>query len=287
MAAQPPLHVDGLLPPEIAAKAEDAGVAKARMPFASTFLLSILAGAFVAMGAVFYVAVTTGGGDLPYGVVKLIGGVAFCVGLILVVVAGAELFTGNNLLVMAWAGGRVPTSLVLRNWTIVYIGNFVGSVLTALIMLCTESHMASNGEVGLNALNIAHAKCQIAFVPAFTRGIYCNALVCLAVWLTMSCRSTGDKILAIIFPITAFVVAGFEHSVANMYFVPMGLFLAQFAGPEFWQAVGASPADYPALTWYQFLTGNLLPVTLGNIVGGGFFVGAVYWAVYCRRAKPI
>ncbi len=103
----------------------------------------------------------------------------------------------------------------------------------------------------------------------------------------MSCRSTGDKILAIIFPITAFVVAGFEHSVANMYFVPMGLFLAQFAGPEFWQAVGASPADYPALTWYQFLTGNLLPVTLGNIVGGGFFVGAVYWAVYCRRAKPI
>lgn len=286
MASQSPLHVDGLLPPEIAAKAEEVGAAKARMPLAPTFLLSILAGAFVAMGAMFCTVLTTGSAELPYGVARLLGGLAFSLGLILVIVAGAELFTGNNLLVMAWAGRRASTGLVLRNWAVVYVGNFVGAVLTALIMLLTESHTSSDGELGLNALNIAHAKCQIAFLPALTRGIYCNALVCLAVWLAMSCRSTGDRILAIVFPITAFVAASFEHSVANMYFVPMGLFLVQFATPDFWQAVGVSPDSFPDLTWPRFLLGNLLPVTLGNIVGGGFFVGAIYWAVYCRRSTP-
>ncbi|MBD3177670.1 MAG: formate transporter FocA [Armatimonadia bacterium] len=283
MAEQAPPRIDGLLPPEIAQKAEDVGVTKATMSETAMFLLAVLAGAFIAMGAVFYVTVTTGAADLPFGLGKLLGGLVFCLGLILVVIAGAELFTGNNLLVMAWVGGRVSTGLLFKNWIIVYAGNFVGSVATALIMFSTEQHMAAGGQLGLNALNIAHAKCQLEFIPALTRGIYCNALVCLAVWLTMSCRSTGDKILAILFPITAFVAAGFEHSVANMYFVPIGLFLVQIPAPEFWGAIGMSPADFPYLSWYNFVIVNLLPVTLGNIIGGGIFVGAFYWFVYCRR----
>lgn len=275
--------LDSLLPADMAKKAENVGVAKANLGPFRMFALAVLAGAFIAMGAVFMTTVTTGAaGALPFGLTKLMGGVAFCLGLILVVVAGAELFTGNNLIVMAWAGGKVSTLKLLRNWTIVYLGNFVGSILTAYGMLLSGQFMFSNGAIGLNALTIANAKSSLDFFPALVLGIFCNALVCLAVWLCMGARTTVDKIMAIVFPISAFVAAGFEHSIANMYFIPVALFIKGNAPEAFWTAIDRTPADFGAVTWNNFFVGNLLPVTLGNIIGGAVMVGLVYWFIYLR-----
>ena len=219
---------DSFLPPIMAKKAEDAGVRKAATPSGKIFLLAVLAGAFIALGAVFCTTVLAGSSALPYGTARLLGGVTFCLGLILVVVAGAELFTGNNLIVMAWASGRVSTAELLRNWGIVYLGNFVGSIGTAVLMFLAKQYSNGGGAVGETALKIAASKVHLGFIQAIALGILCNGLVCLAVWLTFSARSTTDKILAIIFPIAAFVAAGFEHCVANMYFVPYGLIVQQF-----------------------------------------------------------
>lgn len=278
---------DALLPPEMAGKAEQAGIAKANLGIWRMFALAVLAGAFIALGAVFATTVTTGmAGNSPYGLSRLVGGVTFCLGLILVVVAGAELFTGNNLIVMAWAGGRVPTSLLLRNWTVVYAGNFVGSISTAILMFFSGQFAFADGAVGINALNIANAKVNLGFGQAIILGIFCNALVCLAVWLCMSARTTTDKVLAIIFPIAAFVAAGFEHSVANMYFIPMGL-LIKSGSANFMSSGGLeiSGADYANLTWSNFFLANLLPVTIGNIIGGALMVGLVYWFIYLRPMR--
>ncbi|MBK8986802.1 MAG: formate transporter FocA [Chloroflexi bacterium] len=267
----------------MAKKAENAGVSKANLGIYRMTSLSVLAGAFIAMGAVFSTAVTTGAaGVLPYGVVRLLAGLAFCLGLILVVGAGAELFTGNNLIVMAWADKKVTTGALLRNWVVVYVGNFVGALVTAVGMFLTQQYAFNNGAVGLNALNTASAKVQLGFVQAIMLGIFCNALVCLAVWLCIGARTAADKILAIIFPITAFVAAGFEHSVANMYFIPIGLLVKAGAPAEFWANVGKTAVDYPALTWSNFFLVNLLPVTIGNIIGGALMVGLVYWFIYLR-----
>jgi formate transporter FocA len=267
----------------MAKKAETIGVAKANLGPFRMFALAVLAGAFIAMGAVFTTTVTAGtAGVLPYGVTRLLGGLVFSLGLILVVVAGAELFTGNNLIVMAWAGRKVSTLQLLRNWVIVYLGNFVGSILTAYAMFLSAQYTFGKGAVGLNALNIANAKVGLDFLPALMLGVFCNALVCLAVWLCMSARTTVDKIMAIIFPISAFVAAGFEHSIANMYFIPVALFIKGGAPPEFWTAIAQSPADFSGITWANFLIANLLPVTIGNIIGGALMVGLVYWFVYLR-----
>ncbi len=275
------LAFDALLPSAMAEKAENAGVAKANMGFWPMFMLAVLAGAFIALGAVFATTVTTGGGEsLPFGVVKLLGGLVFCLGLILVVIAGAELFTGNNLIVMAWASGKVSTRQLLRNWGIVYLGNFVGAVGTAVGIFLSGQYQASNGAMGLNAINIANAKVNLGFGQAILLGIFCNALVCLAVWLCMSARTTTDKVLAIIFPITAFVAAGFEHSIANMYFIPIGLFIKSWGSN-----VAIEASNYASLTWSNFFIANLLPVTIGNIIGGAIMVGLVYWFVYLR-ARP-
>lgn len=280
----PIISVDAFIPPEMAIKAEDIGVKKARITWQSTFALAILAGAFIALGAIFATTVTVGAADkLTFGVTRLLSGLVFCLGLILVVVAGAELFTGNNLIVMAWAGGRVSTTQLLRNWTIVYLGNFVGSLATAVLMFYTRQYAFSGGAMGLNILNIANSKASLEFGQAVALGIMCNALVCLAVWLCYSARTTTDKILSIIFPITAFVAAGFEHSVANMYFIPIGLFVKAGAPTTFWETIGKTAADYPNLTWGNFFIHNLLPVTIGNIIGGSVMVGLVYWFVYIRK----
>jgi formate transporter FocA len=269
----------------MAEKAELAGVKKSNLAAQPMFLLALLAGAFIGLGAVFATTVTTGASDhLSFGVTKLLGGLVFCLGLILVVVAGAELFTGNNLIVMAWASGRVSTGRLLRNWGIVYLGNFVGALGTAALVFVAGHHLGAAGAVGLNALNIAEAKVGLGFLQAVGLGVLCNALVCLAVWLTLSARTTSDKILAIIFPITAFVAAGFEHSIANMYFIPMGMLIKAGAGAEFWTTTGAVPGDYETLTWPAFFINNLLPVTLGNVIGGALMVGAVYWLIYLRNA---
>jgi len=287
--------VDALLPPAMAARAEQIGMKKATTNVVSLFVLALLAGAFISLGAVF--ATTIGAGSmtvndaegakvfsagLPYGVVRLLSGVVFSLGLILVIVGGAELFTGNNLIVMAWASGKVRTRDLIRNWAIVYAGNFVGSFATAMLMFLTTQYTFGGGSVGLAALSTANAKAGLGFVPALALGIMCNALVCLAVWLTFSARTTTDKILAIVPPITAFVAAGFEHSIANMYFIPIGLFIQSGASDSFWTTIGKTATDFPNLTWQNFIN-NLIPVTIGNIIGGVLLVGVVYWFVYLRK----
>jgi formate transporter len=283
------IQIDAFPPAKMASRMEDVGVAKAGLRTDTMFALAILAGAFIACGAIFATLVTTGlaAAGMGFGLVKLLGGLVFCLGLVAVVVAGAELFTGNNLIVMAFASGRISLAQLLRNWGIVYVGNFVGSILTAVVMLLTKQYMASSGALGANALGIANTKCGLEFVQAVALGIMCNALVCLAVWLCSSARSTTDKILAIIFPITAFVAAGFEHSVANMYFIPMGLLIKSYAGAGFWEAIGKTTADFGNLTWGAFFLKNLLPVTIGNIIGGVGFVGLVYWFIYLRPQKVV
>src|SRR5688572_29792264 len=286
--AENSIRIDALMPAEMAERAETVGVKKAGLDFWTMFLLSVLAGAFIALGAVFSTtatAITPGGAALPFGVGKVLGGLVFSLGLILVVVAGAELFTGNNLIIMAWASGKVTTAQLLRNWIIVYVGNFVGSIATALLMFLSGQYTFGSSAIGLNILNIADAKANLGFVQAIVLGILCNALVCLAVWLTFSTRTTTDKILAILFPITAFVAAGFEHSVANMYFIPVGLFVKGGAPAEFWSQIGKTAADYSGLTWSGFFLNNLIPVTIGNIIGGTVMVGVVYWLIYSRRRQ--
>jgi len=278
-------RIDMLIPPEMAAKAEDAGVTKASMGWRNMFLLSILAGAFIALGAVFATTVTAGGSELPFGVVRLLGGLAFCLGLILVVIGGAELFTGNNLIIMAWSSHKISTRQLLRNWGIVYLGNLTGALMTAVLMLYSENYLFGNCLVGLNILNIASAKCSLGIIQAFVLGIMCNALVCMAVWICYSARSTTDKIISIIFPISTFVAAGFEHCVANMYFIPLGIMLKQRASNDFWEIINKGVDSYSLLTWKNFIFVNLLPVTIGNIVGGSLLVGLVYWFVYIRRAR--
>ena len=272
------LSVDALAPREVAEKAELVGVTKVGMSAVDTFVLSVIAGAFIAVGAIFATTVTAGGSALPYGVSRLLGGLAFSLGLILVVVAGAELFTGNNLIVMAWASRKVSTARLLRNWTLVYAGNFAGAIATAGILFVSKQYTFGNGAVGEQALAIATSKTGLGFVQAIVLGALCNALVCLAVWLAYGARSTADKILAIVPPIAAFVAAGFEHSVANMFFIPIGLFVKSdtaFASLH-------APAGIEHLTWGHFFVSNLLPVTIGNVVGGAVMVGAIYWFVYLR-----
>lgn len=275
--------VDALVPKEMAQKAEDVGVAKVSLGPLRMLSLAVLAGAFISLGAIFATTITTGAGDLPFGVGKLLGGFVFCLGLILVIAAGAELFTGNNLIIMAWASRKVGTGALLRNWMIVYIGNFIGSIATAFFMVLSKQYTFNSGAIGLNALNIANHKVHLGFVQAVVLAILCNALVCLAVWLSFGARSTTDKVLAIIFPITAFVAAGFEHSVANMYFIPVGLFIKSGADASFWGNVGKTAVDYADLTWGNFFLANLLPVTIGNIIGGALLVGFAYWFIYLRH----
>ena len=275
------IHIDALLPAEMARRAELLGVRKAEMKLLSMLALAVLAGAFIGLGAAFATTITAGtSGEWPYGVTRLLTGLVFCLGLILVIVGGAELFTGNNLIVMAWASKKVTTSAVLRNWIIVYLGNFIGSLGTALVIFLGKQYTFGGGAVGTTVLTIANSKVHLDFIQAIALGIMCNAMVCLAVWMSYSARSVTDKILAIIFPISGFVAVGFEHSVANMYFIPIGLFIKQF-DPAF---VAKTGLDVGELTWGTFLVNNLLPVTIGNIIGGAGLVAIVYWFIFLRES---
>ena len=278
----PEFRIDALLPAEMARRAEYIGERKSEAAALQTFALALMAGAFIAFGAIFATTIATGAsGVLSYGVTKLLVGFVFCLGLVLVIVGGAELFTGNNLIVMAWASGKVSTKALLRNWGIVYVGNFVGSLVIVGLLFASKQYLGSNGGIGATALSIANAKVSLEFWQALSLGILCNILVCLAVWMTYSARSTVDKIAAIIFPITAFVAAGFEHSVANMYFVPIGLAIKDF-DPVFAASTGL---DLSRLTWSAFLVNNLIPVTIGNILGGSVGVAAIYWVIFLRSGK--
>lgn len=279
----PPPSFDALMPPQIAAKATDVGAAKAGMPTLTIFALAVLAGAFISLGALFSTTVVAGAADvIPYGVVRLLAGLVFCLGLILVVVAGAELFTGNNLISIAWAERKVSTGRLLRNWTIVYLGNLTGALATVGLMFLSGQYEFGDGAIGSAALAIADTKSSLGFGHALVLGIMCNALVCLAIWMAYGARSVTDKILAIIFPITAFVAAGFEHSIANMYFLPIGLAIKEWGSDSFWASSGLAPADFGGLTVHDAVVDNLIPVTIGNVIGGALMVGIVYWVIYLR-----
>lgn len=262
-------------PAEIAAKVKTIGVTKARMPLVQMAMLGMLAGGFIGLGALYYTVVVSDA-NLGFAASRVLGGVVFSLGLILVIVAGAELFTGNNLLAMAWADGMISTREVARNWVVVYIANAAGAIGLAAVVYWSNHGAFNGGAVAQQYLKIAAAKTALPFMEALFKGLLCNVLVCLAVWLCMAGRTVTDKILAIIFPISAFVAAGFEHSVANMYFIALGIFLRGHV---------AAPAgiDLSTLDWSGFAA-NLLPVTLGNIVGGSLMVALVYHFIY--RSSP-
>jgi formate/nitrite transporter len=267
-------------PAEMALKMEAVGVTKANGNIWTISLLGILAGFFIGLGAMFATLVTTDI-QIGFGLTKLVGGIVFSLGLILVVVAGAELFTGNALMVGSRASGKIGLSQLFKNWGIVYFTNLIGSLLLVLVVFYSQFWALDGFKVGVNALSIANAKVNLAFWPAFARGILCNTLVCLAVWLCFSARSTVDKIFAILFPITAFVACGFEHSIANMYFIPMGIAMAGQA--KVLEVAGLTASQVTNLSLNGFI-GNLIPVTLGNIVGGTF-VGSIYWLIYLRNDR--
>jgi formate transporter len=276
---------DELLPAEMASKAQSIGIKKANLDFFSTFALAVLAGAFIALGCIFFtISQTSTGAVIPWGIGRVVGGLTFSLGLILVIVGGAELFTGNNLIIMAWASRRLSTYRVLRNWGIVYIGNIFGAVVTALFVFWGQHYEMANGAVGLTALNVGLGKVNLDFMQAIILGILCNAMVCMAVWLTYSARTVFGRVTAIIFPIAGFVAAGFEHCVANMYFIPYAILVKIGAPDAFWQSIGKSVTSYDTLTWGRFIVNNLIPVTIGNMIGGVFFVALVYWVIYLRKS---
>jgi formate/nitrite transporter len=264
-ATHNPTGIEAFKPAQMAQRVQVAGVSKARLGFVPLAMLGVLAGVFIGFGALFYLVVITGAGEM-FGPVRLLGGVAFSLGLILVIVGGAELFTGNALIVMAWAGAQVTTAELLRNWAIVFVTNLVGSLALAAIVVSAGSLDLANGEVGRNAARIAEAKLALDPFTVFARAILCNALVCLAVWLTFAAQDATGKILAILWPISAFVAIGFEHSVANMFLLPLGL------------AAGANGTAIGVVE-------NLAIVSLGNVIGGAGGVAATYWTCYLRPAK--
>ena len=272
--ATPIFQLDAYAPAQIAMRVREVGVTKAAMPVLTMFALAVLAGAFIALGALFFTVTMTSGATGPpaFGLMRLAGGITFSLGLVLVVVGGAEFFTGNNLIAMAWASGRVTTQQIMRNSGWVHLGNLVGAVGTAALVWLAGIQSMGDGAVGETMVQIARSKIALDPVSAVARGVLCNVLVCLAVWLCMGARSVTDKILAILFPISAFVACGFEHSVANMYFLPIGVALA--AGTS----MPLSAVD---------AFSNLALVTIGNIFGGTVLVALVYWTVYLRRSTQI
>jgi formate/nitrite transporter len=251
---------DAFSPREIAARVQAVGVAKARLPLLSLLMLGVLAGAFIGLGSLYYVIVVSDPGLTPARQ-RVLGGAVFSLGLLLVVVAGAELFTGNNLIAMAWAERKVTTRELLWNWLIVCAANFAGAVgLAALVLFSGHADQYAG-----TYLDILQAKTSLPVAKAFFSGILCNVLVCMAVWMSLAGRSVVDKAVAILLPVSAFVAAGFEHSVANMYFIPLGMML---------QALAGQPVELAGLAR------NLAPVIAGNLVGGSVLVALVYYVIY-------
>ncbi|KLV08279.1 formate/nitrite transporter family protein [Photobacterium ganghwense] len=267
---------DAFSPKQIAEKVDNIGVTKARLPLLSMVMLGVLAGAFIGLGALYFVLIKSDA-NLGFGTSQMLGGLAFSLGLLLVVVAGAELFTGNNLLAMAWADNKITTTELLRNWLVVACSNFIGAAGLAVLVYVSGHTELNHGVIAERYLQIAQAKCSLPFWTAFFRGVLCNILVCMAIWMAMAGRSVVDKAVAIVFPISAFVAAGFEHSIANMFFIPLAMCIKAFSG-----TAAATATD--AVGWLGFI-GNLIPVILGNLVGGSVLVGLVYYVIYLR--KPV
>lgn len=276
---------DAALPPDMARKAENVGVTKANKPPLVAFILAMTAGGFIGIAFVFYTIVTTGNGDMGWGASKLMGGLAFSLGLMLVVVNGGELFTSSVLTVVAKASGKISWRQLIRNWGIVYAGNFIGAIALVGLLLMAKHYTFGSGKVGINYMTIAQHKLHHDFLQAVALGILCNILVCLGVWMTFSARSVTDKLLAVILPVAMFVASGFEHCVANMFQIPMAIMTKSLAGAGFWAQNGMDPNDFADLTWSNFFLANLLPVTIGNVIGGGLLVGLVYWFIYLRPSQ--
>jgi formate/nitrite transporter len=261
--------------------AQKVGVGKATASWFNLLILGILAGVYIGFGSVLATVVSHDASQyIGLGLTKFITGAVFSVGLMLVVIAGAELFTGNNLIMASVLGGHTKPSKLLRNWGIVFLANFLGSLLLVAIMYGSGLWKGGDMQIGAKALAIANAKVNLPFWEAFFRGIGCNWLVCLAVWMMLSARDVSGKIWAAFFPIMAFVATGFEHCVANMYFIPMGIFLK---GTDVVTKAGLNLAN---LTWGGFIFRNIIPVTIGNIIGGSVFVALLYWSVYQRKRAP-
>jgi formate/nitrite transporter len=264
-------------PGDVAANFIGVSRSKASLSSPTMQILALLAGAYIAFGAILFTIITNDLAPiLGDGLTRMIGGVSFALGLVMVVIGGAELFTGNSLIVTGFLEKKVSFNELLRNWTWVYIFNFIGSLLLVFLFLYSGIWKANGGAIGLRAINIANAKVSLSWSEAFFRGILCNWLVCMAVWLAAAGKDVVSKIAGIVIPISAFVASGFEHSIANMYFIPMGIALQ---GQEAMQAVLTSA---PGITWGKFFVNNLIPVTIGNIIGGAFFVAFLYWTCYRR-----
>lgn len=272
-----------ILPPvEVTRKAAEIGVAKTLRQPLPTFVLAMMGGVFIGIAFIFYTIVTTGNEDMGWGASRLMGAITFSLGLMLVVINGGEMFTSSVLSLVAKASGKISWSQMIKNWLIVFCGNFVGALALVAIMLMAKHYEFAGGKLGINYLTIAQHKLHHGFWQAVALGIMCNILVCLGVWMTYAGRTVADKLLAIMLPVAMFVAAGFEHCVANMFQIPMAIWSKSLAGADFWAASGKQASDFADLTWSAFLTANLLPVTIGNIIGGGVFVGLTYWFIYLK-----
>ena len=269
----------GCDPASLVKAVEEYGYKKINKSFAKSFALAISAGAFIAIAFVFYITVTTGAHGAPTGIIKLTGGIAFSLGLILVVLCGGELFTSTVLSTVAWAQGRFSTSKLLLGWIRVYLGNLVGASIMLGLVITAQMYMNDGGEWGINAMKIAQHKLEHTWPQAFALGILCNLLVCLGTWMTFTTKDVLAKTVILILPVAMFVSSGFEHSIANMFMVPLGLSIKALSEPAFYISHGYLPADFAHLTFSNFIFHNLIPVTLGNIVGGGVFVGIGYWLI--------
>ncbi|MGB4238107.1 MAG: formate/nitrite transporter family protein [Candidatus Hydrothermia bacterium] len=277
------MELESRTPAEVAnLLSNDVSLKKVNTSFGRLVILGVLAGAYIGFGAELSTIVSHDlARFLGVGFARLVQGAVFSVGLMLVVIAGAELFTGNNLVMLSVLDGKTSVKKLLYNWVVVYIANLIGSLVLVVLMYWTELWNMNNNLVGAYALSVANSKVNLSLLSAFARGILCNWLVCLAVWMAFASREVVGKIFAIFFPIMAFVASGFEHSVANMYFIPMGILLKDV--PAVVSMAGI--ADLSKLSWYSFFVRNLIPVTLGNIVGGAGFVAGLYWLVYVNKGR--
>lgn len=269
-------------PIEMMAEAEKFALSKAKKSSGMTLSLAIMAGAFIGLAFLFYITVTTGSANAGWGLSRLAGGLAFSMGLILIVICGGELFTSSVLSSISWANKQISFSKMLSIWGKVYIGNFIGAMFLLLLVTGAGLYQLDDGQWGLNALNIAQHKLHHTPVQAFSLGVLCNLLVCLAIWLTFSSANAMTKAAMTILPVAMFVSSGFEHCVANMFMVPLGIVIQNFAPESFWQQVGISATHYADLNIHQFVVANLIPVTLGNIVGGAVLVGLANWSIFRR-----
>ncbi|HGN0431557.1 TPA: formate transporter FocA [Proteus mirabilis] len=283
MKADSPFNL--LSPADMAKVADDVCCYKANKHIPTTYLSAFTAGMFISIAFVFYITATTGTASVPFGLAKLVGGICFSLGLMLVVVCGADLFTSTVLTIIPKATGRISWAKMFANWINVYIGNFIGALFFVALMWFAGQYAAANGLWGLNVLQTAQHKVEHTFIEAVCLGILANLMVCLAVWMSYAGRTLIDKLFALILPIGMFVASGFEHSIANMFLIPLGIVIKNFAPAEFWTTVGASPEQFSNLTVSNFLVDNLLPVTIGNIIGGAVLVGLVYWLMHLRGDK--